>query len=582
MDALAVEQINSALTGIRDLMQTVLFQRALSNGLRDHHADIALLADGQGRMVSGQTGSFIEHMIGDQQLQFAPGDVLIQSDPYLSGGATSHLNDWILLAPVFYGSERIGFAAMVGHVSDVGGTRAGSMPTSADSIFAEGLRIPPVKIVQGGEMNESVLDLVLNNSRTPEKNRADLLALIAGCKTGEGQMIKLCDRFGAARLQNGFDALRASSARAMRELIVQRLPQEPQSFEDQIDDDGCGNGPFRLKLTVWREADHAYFDWTGSASQAAGPINFPLHVGLAKMLAGTYLARRLSAHLTTNDGFYDFIHVTVPKSSVLNPTFPAAVGRRDHVLARVLDVMSAAVRLHDPQKMTAAGYGTMPSLSFAGTDTHGRAFQFTDALFGGLPGKADSDGIDGHSAWPYMQSNSAETIERNFSMVIERCTSIADSGGAGLFRGGNGIEKVFRFGQVGQLSISDDRHRSRPWGVQHGQAGAKSEKWLIRADGEREALPAKCDAITVSPGDRLIFRTAGGGGFGDPLQRGAQQVLTDWSAGLLTEAGASTYGVVVNEHERSVNDAATRELREQLRRVRGEGQQIDSGSNESE
>ena len=356
----------------------------------------------------------------------------------------------------------------------------------------------------------------------------------------------------------------------MRKLIVQNLPEEPQTFEDFIDDDGCGNGPFRLKLTVWREGEHAFFDWTGTSPQAPGPVNFYLHEGMFKMFIGVYMIMVFDPQILFNDGFYDIIHVTLPKGSLLHPDFPAPLGSRTHALARQFDVLGGALSRNAPEMATAAGYGSSPHFLYSGRDSEGRAFQLMEILYGGIPGRPVGDGMDGHSWWPLFENIPSEYLESYYPMRIDAYRSIPDTGGPGLHRGGNGVEKVYRLLEAGEVSIHDDRHRSRPWGILGGKPGGCSEKWLVRADGSREPIPSKVDNVRVEPGDRIVFRTAGGGGWGDALERDPAVVRRDVVRGLLTaEAAREGYGVALNGDGKEVDRTATEELRGRMRRERG-------------
>ena len=202
----------------------------------------------------------------------------------------------------------------------------------------------------------------MNNTRTPEMNYSDLMAIVAGSRTGEKRVIEICERFGTETYRRSCEALLDRTNRAMRTLIVKNLPTEPQSFEDYIDDDGVGNGPFRMRLTVWREGEHAFFDWTGTDAQAPGPINFYLHEGMFKMFIGVYMIMVFDPQILFNDGFYDLIHVTLPKGSLVHPNFPAALGCRTHALARQFDVLGGALSRHAPEMATAAGLRVQPPL----------------------------------------------------------------------------------------------------------------------------------------------------------------------------------------------------------------------------
>ena len=570
LDPITLDLIENALRNARHEMDAVLFRSAMSPVIREQHDEFPMITDAAGRMIVGQFGSYIPEMLAEQAFEFAPGDIILQSDPYKCGGAISHINDWMVLLPVFYQGELIGFSSMFGHMMDVGGPIPCSMPTAATSIYGEGLRIPPIKIYEGGELNRAALDIIMNNTRTPEMNLSDLMAIIAGCRAGERRVIEICERFGPDVYARACTALLERTERAMRKLIVQNLPEEPQTFDDFIDDDGCGNGPFRLKLTVWREGEHAFFDWTGTSPQAPGPVNFYLHEGMFKMFIGVYMIMVFDPQILFNDGFYDIIHVTLPKGSLLHPDFPAPLGSRTHALARQFDVLGGALSRNAPEMATAAGYGSSPHFLYSGRDSEGRAFQLMEILYGGIPGRPVGDGMDGHSWWPLFENIPSEYLESYYPMRIEGYRSIPDTGGPGLHRGGNGVEKVYRLLEAGEVSIHDDRHRSRPWGILGGRPGGCSEKWLVRADGSREPIPSKVDNVRVEPGDRIVFRTAGGGGWGDALERDPAVVRRDVVRGLLSaEAAREGYGVALNGDGKEVDRTATEELRGRMRRERG-------------
>ena len=581
LDPITLDLIENALRNARHEMDAVLFRSAMSPVIREQHDEFPMITDAAGRMIVGQFGSYIPEMLAEQAFEFAPGDVVLQSDPYKCGGAVSHINDWMVLLPIFHRGELIGFSSMFGHMMDVGGPVPCSMPTAATSIFGEGMRIPPVKIYEGGELNRAALDIIMNNTRTPEMNLSDLMAIIAGCRAGERRVIEICERFGPDVYRRACAALLERTERAMRQLIVRNLPEEPRTFEDFIDDDGCGNGPFRLKLTVWREGEEAWFDWTGTSPQAPGPVNFYLHEGMFKMFIGVYMIMVFDPQILFNDGFYDIIHVTLPKGSLLHPDFPAPLGSRTHALARQFDVLGGALSRNAPEMATAAGYGSSPHFLYSGKDAEGRPFQLMEILYGGIPGRPVGDGMDGHSWWPLFENIPSEYLESYYPMRIDAYRSLPDTGGPGLHRGGNGVEKVYRMLAEGEVSIHDDRHRSQPWGILGGRPGACSEKWLVREDGSREPLPSKVDNVRVAPGDRIVFRTAGGGGWGDALEREPAVVRRDVARGLLSaEAARDGYGVVLNGSgpEPEVDRAATDDLRARTRRERGTLPTFDFGA----
>ncbi len=569
LDIVTLDLIENALRNARHEMDAVLFRSAMSPVIREQHDEFPMITDAKGRMIVGQFGSYVAEMLRERNFTLQPGDVILQNDPYHCGGAISHINDWMVLVPIFHEGELIGFSSMFGHMMDVGGPVPCSMPTAATSIFGEGLRIPPLKLYEAGKRNQSVLDLIMNNTRTPEMNYSDLMAIVAGCRAGERRVLEICERFGREAYKQACDALLERTNRAMRQLIVRNLPEEPQSFEDYVDDDGVGNGPYKMKLTVWREGEHAYFDWTGTSAQAPGPINFYLHDGMFKMFIGVYMIMVFDPQILFNDGFYELIHVTLPKGSLLHPDFPAPLGCRTHALSRQFDVLGGALSKHAPEMATAAGYGSSPHFLFSGVDGDGRAFQLMEILYGGIPGRPIGDGMDGHSWWPLFENIPSEYLETYYPMRIESYSSIPDTGGTGRHRGGNGVEKVYLLLEPGEVSIHDDRHLTQPWGILGGGPGTCSEKWLLRADGGREAIPSKIDGVKVRPGDRIVFRTAGGGGWGDPLERDAARVRNDVARGLMSQVRAREgYGVVLSGAPPEVDRRATEELRESLRHGR--------------
>ena len=570
IDTVTLDLIENALSNARHEMDAVLFRSAMSPVIREQHDEFPMITDRKGRMIVGQFGSYVAEMLREKRFDLAPGDIILQSDPYQCGGAVSHINDWLVLIPIFHDDTLVGFSSMFGHMMDVGGPVAGSMPTTAQSIFGEGIRIPPIKLYDRGQLNQAALDLVLNNTRTPDMNYSDLMAIIAGSRAGEKRVIEICQRFGTETYFQACEELLLRTNRAMRRLIVQNLPTEPKSFEDYVDDDGCGNGPFKLKLTVWREGEDAYFDWTGTSDQAPGPINFYLHEGMFKMFIGVYMIMVFDPQILFNDGFYDLIHVKMPKGSILQPEFPAALGCRTHALARQFDVLGGALGQNAPEMATAAGYGSSPHFLYSGIATDGAPFQLMEILYGGIPGRPLGDGIDGHSWWPLFENIPTEYLETYFPIVIERYASICDSGGAGKHRGGNGVEKIYRILEPGEISIHDDRHQSHPWGILGGKPGACSAKWLVQGDGGRKPLPSKVDHVGVYPGDKIIFQTAGAGGWGDPLERDSEAVRKDVVRRLVTiEVAREAYGVVLDPTTLQTETKETEALRQRIRSTRG-------------
>jgi len=577
----AVEQrtldlIENALLNLRYEMDEVVRRAAMSPMIREQHDEFPMVCNRRGQMVVGQFGSYIPGVIERLGGDLGPGDVVLFNDPYLSDGSITHTNDWCLVVPIFHAGRHVAFASMFGHMMDVGGKVPGSQVNDADSIWEEGIRIPPVKIVEGGRLNRVALDVILNNCRAPAMNESDLMALIAGCRVAETRVGELCDRFGADAFEAACDALLERTREAVARLVRRYVPEERVTFTDWVDDDGRGNGPFQIVLTLWREGDRCHVDWTGTAAQAPGPINFCVNEGLCKLFFGIYLIMAFDSEILFNDGVHDVFEVTLPEGTILNPRFPAALSNRLNVHVRFFDCMSGALGQASPDLAMAAGYGASPYFVFSGEDDDGDYFQFVELLFGGLPARARGDGLDGHSWWPLFRTTPVEFAESRYPIRVERYEPVLDGGGAGRHRGGAGVEKEYEFLRDGVFSINDDRTLTNPWGVGGGRAGARGSKLLIRADGSRLPLPSKVDTLSVGAGDRLVFRTAGAGGWGDPLERPAELVARDVADRLVSPAGAAEqYGVVVRGD--AVDEQATAALRERMRSERGDPPPFDFG-----
>jgi N-methylhydantoinase B len=577
VDPVTLDIIEGALKSARYEMDAVLFRSAMSPVIREQHDEFPMLTDPRGRMVVGQFGAYINEMMEDWDRGVYPGDVILTSDPFKCSASISHTNDWLVLVPIFYEDELVGWSSQFGHQMDAGGPLPGSLPTGAKTIFEEGIIIPPLKIVERGVVQEEILRLIFNNVRLPEMNRADLFAIIAGCRAGERRVIELCERFGKETYLAALQALLDRTYNAMKFLISVAIPEEPQTFVDYVDDDGLGNGPFKLQLTIWREGEHAFFDWSGTDPQAMGPINFYLSEGMFKMFIGIYLIMVNDPQILFNDGFYPLLHVVMPEGSLLRPRYPAALGCRTHALARQFDVLGGALCKNAPELNTAAGYGTSPYMLYSGWDGSGEFFYSMEILYGGIPGRPIGDGMDGHSWWPLFENIPTEYLEAYYPLRIDGYTTITDSGGAGLHRGGNGVEKRYVYLEPGEVSIHDDRWLTRPWGVLGGLPGDRSEKILKRADGTEERLPSKCDHVAVEPGDMLVYRTAGGGGWKDRLDRPVESVVRDVSFGLVSRENAlAGYGVVLND-DGTADDAATEAERARQRAERGDAPNFDYG-----
>ena len=576
VDPVTVDIIENALRNAREEMDAVLFRTAMSPGIREQGDCFPMIANRDGKMIVGQFGSFIYGLMQAYEEEIEEGDIILTNDPYSCNGAVSHLPDWIVLVPIFKDNRHIAWSAMFGHMSDNGGMVPGSIPIQATTIFQEGIRIPPIKLYKKGVLQSDLLELILHNVRTSQWNRFDLNALVAACNTASKRVVELAGRFGDDILHSTMEIMLERNHMAMKQIIEMLVPEEPRTFEDYLCDDGVGMGPYKIKCTLWREGSKAIFDFAGTDPQAKSSINFYLSEEMFKMFFGAFTINLFDPHILFNDGFYDLVEVRIPQGSLLKPNYPAALSGRTHALGRIFDVMGGLLGQGAPEALNAAGFSDSPHLFYSGYDKKGEWFQLFQIGFGGIPGRPAGDGPDGHSLWPSFTNVPNEFIEAYFPLRIEKYEPIIDSGGSGLHRGGNGLSVAYRFLCDGTVGIHDDRWLTYPWGVNGGEPGQRSSKLLVRADGSEEWLPSKCDGIEVKEGDLLYFNTWGGGGWGDPYVRDPELVRQDVERSLVSAQGAKRYGVIIAD-DGSVDDGATKSLREELIAKRGDPPMFDFG-----
>jgi N-methylhydantoinase B len=576
VDTVTVDIIENALRNAREEMDAVLFRTAMSPGIREQGDCFPMIANKDGKMVVGQFGSFIHGFTQSYNGELDEGDVILINDPYMCNAAVSHLPDWTVLVPIFKEGRHVAWAAMFGHMSDNGGMVPGSIPIKAETIFQEGIRIPPTKLYKRGELQSEILELILHNVRTPQWNRFDLNALVAACNTAAKRCVEIAGRFGDDTFYSTMEIMLERNHMAMEAIINMLVPEEPRVFEDYVCDDGVGMGPYKIRCKLWREGSKAIFDFEGTDPQAQSSINFYLNEDMFKMFFGSFTINLVDPQILFNDGFYDLVDVRIPQGTLLKPNFPAALSGRTHALGRIFDVMGGLLGQGVPEAMNAAGFSDSPHLFYAGYDDKGEWFQLFQIGFGGIPGRPVGDGPDGHSLWPGFTNVPNEFIEAYFPLRIERYETIADSGGAGLHRGGNGLTVAYRFLADGTISVHDERWLTYPWGVSGGEPGMRSTKRLVRVDGSEQWLGAKSEGIKVKKGDLLYFNTWGGGGWGDPFDRDASLVRADVERSLVTAEGAKRYGVVIAA-DGSVDEEGTVALRASLKEQRGEPELFDFG-----
>ena len=581
VDPITLDIIENALRNARTEMDAVPFRTAMSPGIREQHDAFPMIANQEGKMVVGQFGSFFWGFQQGYDGTIEEGDIFLTNDPYTCNGAISHLNDWLMMMPIYIDGRIVAWAAMFGHMTDIGGKVPGSLPTDAAQIFEEGIQIPPVKIYRKGELNKEILEMILRNCRLPEWNRSDFNAVVAALRLAERRIVEMVERFGVDPLISAMQEMLDRNKRAMGSILNMVIPETKQHFVDYIDDDGMGMGPYKIECTMWREGEIVIFDFAGTDPQSISSVNFLLNEEMFKMFLGAFFINLFDPQILFNDGFYDLVDVRIPRGSILKPIRPAALSSRTHMLARIFDIMSGLLGQSSPDALCAAGFSDSPHFMYSGYDKEGEWYQLYQIGFGGVPGRPAGDGPDGHSLWPAFTNVPNEFLEAYFPLRIVQYQTIIDSGGAGLHRGGNGLSMGYQFLEPGEISIHDDRWLTHPWGVNGGRPGKRSTKLMVRNTGESEWMSSKCDRVKVLPGDTLYFNTWGGGGWGDPLERDPATVALDVRRRLVSPEGAKRYGVVITD-DNKVNDNATAELRRQLSSSRGKVELFDFGGSVEE
>ncbi|KAI9926960.1 hypothetical protein ASPWEDRAFT_55280 [Aspergillus wentii DTO 134E9] len=575
--------ISAALASIRGEMDKLMLRCSMSPAIREQQDEFNVITNAQGQMLVGQFGSFITQFLGVWTGTIEEGDVFITNDTYLVQGAVTHLNDIIVLLPIFYDHKLIGWASQFGHLTDVGGMVPESMSINATSIFDEGVQVPIIKLYSQGVMNHDLVDLLCRNSRQPAWYRSDLTAIVAACRMAARRIDELATRFGCEVYLASCAELLHRNRTAMAKIIERDFDDQKSTFTDYVDDDGHGNGPWELTCSMQKTAgNRLLFDWSGSAPQSEHSINFFLSETMFKMFVGYYLIAAAAPGTVINDGFHDLIDVDIPEGSVLKPVRPAPISCRTHLLGRSMDVLQALIGQKKDVYQAAAGFSDSPHFFYSGFKPDGEWYQLYQIGFGGVPARMAGDGPDCHCLFPAIKSIPAESIELNYPLRIEANETVADSGGPGFYRGGNAQRTLYRFLARGEFSLHDDRWFTKPWGLNGGKPGQRSRKILYRDSipaAKRpapEILPSKCDHIRVQPGDLLEWVTWGGGGLGDPLTRAAEKVALEVRRQLVTVQGAREgYGVVVDPQALTVRQEETEALRNRLRAVRDS---VDSSS----
>lgn len=468
-----------------------------------------------------------------------PGDIIVSNDPYTGG---QHLPDITAFKAVYHDGTRIGFVGTLCHHLDVGGSSAGSYGSSATEIFQEGLRIPPVKLVANGTVNEDLRAIILQNVRQPEILWGDLQSQLASLEVGVGNIERLVAKIGTERYRQALAQILDTSEAAIR-ATISNMPDGSYEFEDSLDDDGITDTPIRVHAKLIVKGDEITVDLSKCSKQVTGPTN----ATLASTYSAVFYALMASAEtpIASNAGCYRPVTLIAPPGLVVSAIDPAPVVHRIAVTHRLSTVLFAALHQAVPDRMPAAYYAVSYVVSFQTIDPELGRKVLVEIEVGGCGALSNSDGASAHSFGMHNNSNiPIEMIEGDTPIMVLGYGLITDSAGAGRHRGGLGLWREWQvLSAEAWVTANLDRFRFPPFGLAGGEAAKASALYLIR-DGKKEVLPSKLTNLSLRKGDIVRLETSGGGGFGNPQERSSKLIEQDIAQGYVSADGI--YGQAMN------------------------------------
>ena len=547
VDPVTVQVLRNKVAGLVDEMHHHFYRSGYSTIVRESRDFSCAVLDAEGGLVTAPPMFFhapvYKHLIGRIRGLYgaddlADGDVFVCNHPY--EGGLPHVSDMAFAAPVRSGGALVGFSASIAHKADVGGTNPGSTSASATEMYQEGLLIPPLRIASGGEEDSGLFRLILANSRQPGLVEGDMRAQIAATRIGVRRLADLCARFGGETVSGAFRALHAGAAAELRRAVA-ALPDGTARAEGFMDGDGVERDrPIRFAVSVTVAGDVVTFDFSESGRQAKGPVN--LRPSMVEACCFYALIGCLGPDLQFNDGMREAARFVYAPDTVTNASPPAPVSSYQMANLKLVDVVLEALSRFNPDRAVAnaASSGAL-TIQWLGGGRPGQAdlqYEIIGSAYGG------GAGHDGASALATHLSNlhitPIEIVESEFPCRIPRFELIADSGGAGAWRGGLGLRREYELLQDAVVVRRYDRARFPPSGLAGGADGRRS-RFVIRygADDEEETPPSGRFALRA--GDRFLLETASGGGYGDPAGRDPEALARDVAEGYVSAAAARGY-----------------------------------------
>jgi N-methylhydantoinase B len=526
-DPIELEIFKNIYHSIAEEMGAALRRTAFSPNIKERRDYSCAVFDAAGEVIA--MGDHMPVHLGSmpmsvraaiQECSPRPGDVVMLNDPFRGG---THLPDITLVAPVFVRSARRQrlntpdfYVASRAHHADVGGTYPGSMGPCRE-IYQEGLRIPPVKLVRAGEIDSDILNLLLNNVRTPHERRGDLNAQLAACHSGAERLKEVVARYGLPRTHRAARDLHDYSEQMMRAFLA-TVPRGTFRAEDFLDNDGVTDRPVKIAVTITLAGKTATVDFTGSDAQVEGAINA---VEAITFSACFYVFRcLLTEDVPATAGLMRPIRVVAPEGTVVNARPPAAVaGGNVETSQRIVDVLLRALAKANPERIPAAASGTMNNLTIGGVDPHtGMPFAYYETIAGGMGARPSKHGVSGvHCHMTNSLNTPAEALEYAYPLRVRQYSLRTASGGDGHFRGGDGIVRELEVLTDAEVTLLADRRITGPYGLSGGNDGAPGRTEILRADGTVDLLPGKCN-VRLRKGEKVRVSSPGGGGWGYPVE----------------------------------------------------------------
>jgi N-methylhydantoinase B len=496
-----------------------------------------------------------------------PGDLFISNDPWTGNG--SHLSDVNLVYPIFFEDELIGYAVNKAHWTEVGGKDAGSWSADATEVFQEGLQFPCVHLYRAGEINRSLVEIIEANVRTPDDTLGDMYAQAASLKVGGRRVVELCRKYGVQALTDATaEHLRRGEQAAQRAMA--QLPCGTFEVEDVMENNVATGEPIPVCLTLRITDDVFEIDLTGNPGPVASPINGTA-VGIAAQ-SRTMFKVISDPHSPVNEGNFKPVRCIAPENTIFTAPRPAPVSIHWEYKSVFGDMINQALAPHLPNRLTAGHQLSTCASIIGGKTDEGDYWLIVEPQLGGWGAAIDADGQQGQHPMGNGETYNVpvEVMETRYPVRIERYSFNSEAAaGAGRFRGGLGVVKEYRIlnPSGGSVTATFGRHHRPPWGVDGGQAGAPNVIEIVpRGEVEPSVHTGTLATYPVHQGDLVRFITATGGGWGNPLARKPSHVADDVRNGYISVATARRdYGVVIDPRTLTVDELATRRLREQER-----------------